>query len=529
LIGFIRQSVQDRRALTNLVLLASIITLYQIGLKTTFPFIDRNKVADSVESVPLIALMDALFSGGALKNAGLFLLGILPVMMIMNPMFRAGDRRFPAVSLSRLKIFVIAASIAAILLWLRYIEAAPDNLLFYTVFSCYLLLGFIFLIKIEAFLIKNFRISLLHINASLIIIGYLRILFSPWQPSHFVVAVLLIALALSMVWLSLQEKLIHLVNIRQSQVSYGILPIPVSNTVIRLILPLLILFATVLVSQSLNVLLTLQIDPYSNSRIGSLTLILVSVVILISCASSKIVDSLLSQFSAVKAAIQMKLRFWIVPGIEPDKATVDYLSTQVHQSMRINYYFFLVWVSLLCTLNLINAEFRLGIPPLSFGVPGFLVAFVLCIELIYKLGHQIYSRLQLVSVREFWSLPMTNSISAIPVEPASFQEVFEQYMPLKNDEERRLLQELRNTSDETPTTPLQIIVALSTATIAGLGITALVAIVMERISPGMLSDSTQRAQLLAVWIGIQLSMIPLFGVDQDIRAYIRQQRRKRRP
>jgi hypothetical protein len=143
---------------------------------------------------------------------------------------------------------------------------------------------------------------------------------------------------------------------------------------------------------------------------------------------------------------------------------------------------------------------------------------------------------------------MTNSISAIPVEPASFQEVFEQYMPLKNDEERRLLQEffstrrpedllrfiklfqnLRNTSDETPTTPLQIIVALSTATIAGLGITALVAIVMERISPGMLSDSTQRAQLLAVWIGIQLSMIPLFGVDQDIRAYIRQQRRKRRP
>lgn len=421
------------------VLILILAAVYLVGTHLTLlPFLNRGRFQVAIEQSEFFVLLDQLFTGGSLSTLSPFAAGILPLLLFRNwsPAGRRSGRRW------RLSFPASVAFIIIIALFILYLSSngfAQGNFLDLALSFFYFLLGSALLFFINYQLSKNKGPSIITLNALVIAFIYARSLLFVRQSSELVVLVLVLLFMGSFVLLVRYVKYVPLVNIRAEVIHRGQLPLPATNSFMRFTLLIATFVLLTLITTLLNFVLHYSLNPFGNSLLDEVFLIVIILALSLVLFSNDLLDSALSQFSGPAAAYTLMTNYWLIsdPPTPIGEPTAHLLSREALRSHRLNYIFYLVWAVLFSLVELCVQLLHLPLKLFPFGLLGFLIILTLCCDFCYTLFGAIYRFVQSARFGELW-VPSTSTLSNLQMltESGDLYEVIEQILPIATEEER---------------------------------------------------------------------------------------------
>lgn len=557
-LAHLRYFFSDWQSLKAIGTVMILIALYLLGIHLSLPLANTQHLHQIISSSQMLTIIDELFTGGALGNLAPFALGIFPLFFLQfgsMEVIRGRLRRGTRVTLRSLSAITILAVL--IIAWFAVIKVIPVSALSIIVYLIYLLGGSLLLFIIENRLIKYGGPDILYLNALLIGIIYIRSLFLNRHVAALIIGSLIVCFVLSFAFLITKVDEIHLSNIREEQVREGVLPIPATNSFLCWYLLLFTLIFAACVIGLINLLSPFQLKLFGASLPDVTIIILAQAGVSLLFARQPLIDAILSQFSGGILARRLRINNWIVPGIETGTPTAHFLAYRARRSHRATYIFYLIWVVVFSAVGFGAQLAHLPIPPLPFGPLGFIIILTFGSQIVFNLGHVIRGYAQRINYREFWTTMAETRIERQEIAiRTNLEEIINEILAnipeLSPEEKEKLHQWLksgdlkniprfletiqahfaRQAQEVNNITVGKVVRMFLLCTGISLACTLIVVFIVQIFFGQLLSDPGFKAGLLisciGIFIGTELGIIPLFGLDKNVKKLLKQLSEKRK-
>jgi hypothetical protein len=252
-------------------------------------------------------------------------------------------------------------------------------------------------------------------------------------------------------------------------------------------------------------------------------------------------------------ARRLRINNWIIPGLEVGQPTAAYLTHRALRSHRATYIFYLIWVVVFAAAGS-GAQFaHLSVPPLPFGPLGFTIILTFGSQLAFSLVSLLRRYAQRINYREYWT---TTADSRIERQEIAIRTKLEDWviellenMPGLSPEEKATLLRLL-TSGDFKNIPLilkilrafldrqaeaaenitvgQVVLKFLLCTFLALGFTLLGVYLIGIFFGQIPSDVGFKAGLILFFLSTEIGIIPISGLDANIKNLLKRLSEKRR-
>jgi hypothetical protein len=534
--------VADKRSLRAIGIVILLIGFYILGIHFTLPFADVSQVRQVIARSPLLAAFSAFLTGKALENLGPFTLGLTPLILLYSGSItvRGGSLRFQA----RIKLWsflgiLIISGLGT--LWLRSIAAIPSSITAFSLTMAYLTAGLLVLFWLDSKMAAYNGPAILNLNATLIAITYIQTIIATRKSGDIIAVLCIILFAISFIFLAIRVEIVQMFNIRSKPPREGILPIPVTSRIVRLVFLAAVLVISFVLMSLVNFFLSTSFQPFGRSLPEIVLVILAHGIVTIGLLSNEFIDDILGQFNSNATARRLRNNYWIIPNVDVDMPTAYFLKQWMGRVHRINYIFYFGWIIIFSLLEYGTSVLKLPITPLPFGPFGFLVIMTLCSELGYYIIKALLGNLERVNFKELLTpLRATDMVFEQGLESYDIYDILNRILGSIPIEERiRLLQPFA-TSHASYKDVLAIVLALRnnpSASVAEGRVDQIVYKLLRAIIysilliaatlwllqtfAGQAFDASVKANLILFAIPLFVGFVLSEGLDKDIKALLR--------